>query len=109
MSFKIPESAVLQACLQALQLYGIYAWRNNTGAVKNGNRLIRFGQPGSSDILGICPDGRFLAVECKNSKGGIVSDAQKDFQNQITANGGIAIIVSSADELLFQLKVKKVI
>ncbi len=107
--YKVSETEVLQSCLSFLEIQGIYAWRNNTGAVKNGKRFIRFGYPGSSDILGICPDGRFLAIECKNGKGGKTSDLQIDFQNQITSNNGLAFIVSSVDDLISKLKFHGVI
>ena len=52
-----------------------------------------------SDILGILPDGRFLAVECKREKGGVVSPEQKEFLLNINANGGVGIVVHSVDEL----------
>ena len=95
----LKENAVLSQCLSYLQIRGIFAWRNNTGALKIGKRFIRFGKPGSSDILGILPNGQFLAVECKREKGGILSDIQVEFLNRIKANGGIAVVVHSVDEL----------
>lgn len=93
------ESIVLKQCLEYLQIRGIFVFRNNTGALKAGRRFIRFGFPGSSDILGILPDGRFLAIECKREKGGRLSEAQKDFISRINANGGVAMCVHSLDEL----------
>lgn len=99
------ESAVLKGCLEYLRLRGIYCWRNNTGAVKNGNRFIRFGFPGSSDILGILPDGRFLAVECKRGKGGVVSELQKEFLHNIEENGGVAVVATSVEILAEKINV----
>jgi hypothetical protein len=93
------ENIVLSQCLKYLEVLQIYHWRNNTGALKIGRRFIRFGFPGSSDILGILPDGRFLAIECKREKGGRLSEAQKDFISRINANGGVAMCVHSLDEL----------
>lgn len=103
------EATVLKQCLEYLQIKGIYAWRNNTGATKAGNRMIRFGKTGSSDILGITKDGRFLAVECKRQYGGIVSEAQERFLFNITQNGGVAIVVNSLESLIEKLKENKVI
>lgn len=84
-------------------LANIYCWRNNTGAVKTGSRFIRFGYTGSSDILGICPDGRFLAVECKREKGGVLSDKQREFLSHIKANGGVAIVANNLETLIKEL------
>ena len=93
------ENIVLSQCLKYLEVLQIYHWRNNTGALKIGRRFIRFGFPGSSDILGILPDGRFLAIECKREKGGRLSEAQKDFISRINDNGGVAMCVHSLEEL----------
>mgnify|MGYP002860351187 CR=1 FL=1 len=97
------ESAVLDQCLVYLKAKGLYVWRNNTGAVRVGRRFIRFGYVGSSDILGITKDGRFLAVECKREKGGVLSDAQKEFIAEINRNGGVAVCVHSVMELVQKL------
>lgn len=92
-----PESEVLKECLEYLHLRGYFVWRNNSGTAKNGR--LRFGLPGSSDILGILPNGQFLAVECKRENGGILSDRQVEFLNRIKENGGVAICVNSVCEL----------
>lgn len=89
----------MNQCLRFLQLHNIFCWRNNTGATKIGSRFIRFGYAGSSDILGILPNGKFLAVECKREKGGRLSEKQKIFLDTINKNGGFAICVNSLLEL----------
>lgn len=102
-----PETAIVGSCLSLLAIMGIYAWRNNTGALFNkAGRMIRYGLKGSSDIIGILPDGRFLAVECKTSKGK-ASPAQVEFIKNIKANNGVGMIVRSPDELLAKLKEEK--
>lgn len=53
MKQKVPESGVLRACLDLLAAEKIWHERRNVGAVKNGNRFIRFGVPGTADILAI--------------------------------------------------------
>ena len=60
---------------------------------------MRFGLVGSSDIIGILPNGRFLAVECKKENGGVLSDKQKEFLTQIRLNGGFAVCVNSLFDL----------
>lgn len=108
MSKGMLEDEVLRGCLEYLRIHGVFAWRNNTGAIKIGKRFIRYGTPGSSDILGIMPDGRFLAVECKREKGGRLSELQKAFLTAIKINGGVSIVARSVEELKKELeKVKK--
>lgn len=98
------ETAIVGSCLCLLSFLGIYAWRNNTGALRNkNNRLVRYGKPGSSDIIGILPDGRLIAVECKTSIGKL-SPGQKDFLEKIKENHGVAIVAHSSDELMDQIK-----
>lgn len=99
----------MKGCLEYLKMKGVYCWRQNSGSAKIGSRFIRFTSiNGISDIIGICPDGRFLAVECKRTKGGVVREAQKDFLEQIEKNGGVAVVVNSVESLMQKLKEKKV-
>lgn len=103
------ESDVQKQCLEYLQAKGIYCWRNNTGVLRSGGRFVRFGMVGSADILGITKDGRFLAVECKREKGGVLSDEQKTFLFNISHNRGVAIVVNSLESMITQLQENKVI
>jgi len=94
------ESSVLQECLRVLRELNIYAWRQNTGAFKTpAGHFFRSSQAGVSDILGCLPNGRFLAVECKREKGGILSYKQKAFLEKIDSNGGLAIVSNNAEKL----------
>ena len=94
------EGAVVQACLEYLKIYGAFVWRNNTGALKDKReRPVFFGKPGSSDILGLLPGGRFLAVECKSQKGKL-SEKQKDFLAEVERLGGMAIVARSVDDVI---------
>jgi hypothetical protein len=95
-----PERLVLDGCLQYLEIRGIYAWRNNTGAVRiNPDRFMRFGKVGSSDILAVLPGGRFLAVECKAPDGGRLSPKQKQFLDAVRELGALALVVQGWEEL----------
>ena len=94
-----PEGLILNACLQYLQARGIFHWRNNTGAVQIvPGRFMRFGKKGSSDILGVLPGGRFLAVECK-TKSGRLSPEQKQFLADVRGLGALALVVRDWKEL----------
>lgn len=95
------EANILNDCMVALSSAGCMVWRNNTGVLpdKTG-RPIRFGLcVGSSDIIGICADGRFLAVECK-SKTGRATEKQLTFIRNVIRMGGRAGVARSADEAI---------
>ena len=93
------EDVVLKQCLEYLKMNGIFCWRNNIGCAKVGNRYMSFGLKGSSDILGILPNGCFFAVECKRERGGRLSEHQKEFLSKINENNGFAICVNSVYDL----------
>jgi hypothetical protein len=63
-------------------------------------RMMTFGLcVGSSDIVGIAPDGRFLAVEVK-TKTGRPTKEQLRFIEAVQSAGGIAGIARGAEEAL---------
>ena len=95
---KTPENDLKKAILSYLHFHKIPAWRINSGAIKIQNRYIRFSVPGISDIVGVLPDGRFLAVETK-SAGNTITPAQKDFLDTITRNNGVAIVAYSINDI----------
>lgn len=102
------ESEVQSQCLEYLQRLGLYVWRNNTGAYKRNGVFIRYGKKGSADILGITKEGKFLAVEVKREKGGVLSDEQKEFLFNITKNGGVSIVANSLESMIDQLKENRI-
>jgi hypothetical protein len=106
---KVLETDVMKDVDQVLSAYHIFHWRNNTGVTRIGKRFIRFGYPGSSDWLGICPDGRFLAVECKRPRDGRLTAKQRDFLDCINRYGGVAIVVTGVNSLMTNLKEAEVI
>ncbi len=87
--------------MEYLRARRIFHWRQNSGAFMAGSgRWVRCCSiRGVSDILGVLPDGRFLAVECKRGRGGRVSPEQSEFLANVNANGGVGIVVQSVEEL----------
>ena len=92
------EKAIENQILAYLKLKGFYVWKNESQGTydvkigtyrrKNGpGRLL-----GTSDILGVMPNGRFMAIEVKSATGRL-SDYQKDFLEQVTMRGGLAFMV----------------
>lgn len=94
-----PEREIVRAILDYLRLEKIPAWRNNTGAVQEGRRFIRFGPKGGADILGVLPpDGRFLALEVKRP-GRHATQEQQAFLDWVDAAGGIGEVVTSIQDV----------
>lgn len=95
------ESDVLGSCLRLLSLRGVFAWRQNQGAIPlPGGGYRKFvGLKGVSDILGVLPPyGRLLAVEVKRPGGRMTTD-QRMFQAAVNDLGGLAVCVEAVDEL----------
>lgn len=74
------------------ELPNVWAWRNNTGAVKIDKRFIRFGLPGAPDVLLVGPGGRLLGLEIKGP-GDKQSIAQESWCARLRAAGGVYILV----------------
>lgn len=89
--------------LTTLNLCGVFSWRNNTsGFFDTKKKMFRKAHDqlnGVSDILGIFPDGKFLAIEIKtvNDK---LSIEQLDFLENIKKKNGISIVARSVDDVL---------
>lgn len=92
---KLPERAVLKACMGLLEAHPKVAlwFRVNSGAVKIGDRYVKFAFQGASDLMGMMAgSGKFLAIECK-ATGGRMSDAQTAFLANVSRAGGYALCV----------------
>lgn len=77
----------------------VVLWRNSVGVAQTPDgRSQRFGLcPGSSDLVGIGPGGRFLAIEVKTNHGRVAPD-QARFVDLVRARGGIAGICRSVED-----------
>jgi len=102
---KRTEQDLVNECLTWLKLHNCMVWRQNQGAVTiNGagpKRFVRFShRKGISDIIGLLPDGRFLAVECKlpGKRKNLTTD-QAQFIDEVNAMHGVAVCVTSVVEL----------
>lgn len=108
------EASVQNDVRLAAQRRGVYLWRNNSGVLEDrGGRPVRFGLGNdsarinkvlkSSDLIGIAPDGRMVAIECKapdwrgprNER----ERAQAAFINLIRAQGGYAGFATCVNDL----------
>ena len=95
-----PEGNVLSEIKGYLAARGIFFFRCNTG--RRGG--VSFGIKGAPDIVGLLPNGRFLAIEVKGP-GGKPSEAQMSFLGEILKNGGLAFVAYSIDDVVRCLEI----
>ena len=89
-----PEGEIVRAVLDYLHASGVMAWRMNTG--RRGG--VVFGFAGLADILGIMPDGRMVAIECK-TKAGKLTDDQREFLASVQYRGGVAGVARGIEDV----------
>lgn len=114
------ETRLQQEIMLALSQAGCVVWRNNTGQAWLGKVIHQAGKQvtitdahkmpfglcvGSSDLICIAPDGRFMGVEVKLPKrpgkqAGRVSKEQSAFIEGVRAAGGIAGIARSVQDAI---------
>ena len=108
-SIEKSEAAIQQEIRLWLSQKGITTWRNNVGAARTDTgRIVRYGLANdskqlqshfkSSDLIGILPDGRFLAIEVKR-RGGRRLPAQENFIKFVNSHGGVACFAESVQEV----------
>jgi len=101
---RIAESEIQSLILGWLLTKGFYAWRNHsqgTFDAKSGRyrAMNQIGaRKGVSDILGVLPDGRFLAIEVKGAKGR-TSQEQDAFIRMVNSLGGLAFVARSLEDV----------
>lgn len=94
------ESDLNRAILGYLETIGVFAWRCNTGALKNADGVwVKYGRKGMADILGILPGGRFLAIESKIGKAKLTKE-QHHFLGEVRRSGGVAILAHTLDDVI---------
>ena len=100
---KLSETETNKQYVDYLEKMGCFVWRNNTGVLKSGCRFVRFGFPGSGDVIGLTSKGIFISIENK-SNGEPVAPKQKEFANTVQRKNGLAFFVKSLDDLIEQTK-----
>lgn len=89
-----------------LKFNGIFCWPEETTGIPDGRGGYRpNAMPGKSDLIGLMPDGKFLAIEVKTKKG-IVSSHQYNFLQKINQNKGIGITARSIDDVINNLRAR---
>ena len=81
----------------------VRVWKNNTGTAiaMDGNRIIKYGLPGSADITGILLNksglGIRIEIEIKTGRA-ILNKKQKNFKKMILGLGGLYLLCRHEDE-----------
>jgi len=101
-----PEAAALKEVLKALVAHPSVAWvqRMNSGAVRVGNRFVRFGFVGCPDCIGQLRDGRFIGCEVKSSTGKLRPE-QAIFLQRIREAGGVGFMARDCRDVFRELDI----
>lgn len=85
-------------------------WRNNVGVAEYwsaaAGTIVRVPYGlcvGSSDLIGIGPGGRFLAIECKTATGRLTAE-QERFLALVERKGGVARVARGREDALSILR-----
>lgn len=105
-SSKTPESQLLSLVMDYLAAHRYLAFRQNTGMMNMGGRVVRFGVAGMADILVFVTQNEQpfpVWLELK-SEDGRVSSLQKSFREQVESHGHRYAIVRSLDDAMRALE-----
>lgn len=102
-NIKVPEKVIQKQILQFLTAHKIFVFRINTTGVFDPVRqvfrpLSGFSLKGVADILGLLPNGKFIAIEVKTATGR-QSMEQKMFEQAVIKNNGIYILARDVDDV----------
>lgn len=98
------EVEIMNAIIEYLLWKKVYVWRSNNAPIFDITRKVFRAMPkhalkGVADILGVLPDGKFLAIEVKADESKKLSDAQKEFLSNILTKGGVAFIATGLPDI----------
>jgi len=93
-------SGLTAGVIEILTLHGYTVWRNNAGKARNN---IRLSPPGTPDIIGYAPDGRFVGIEIKVGRDKPNPD-QLEWREKAHASNCRVCFVRSIDDIESMLK-----
>lgn len=102
---KQKEAKLKTDIIEYLKFLGIFCWNNRNVGVydKRKGKYIPSTVKGVSDIIGVLPDGKFLAIEVK-VKPNKPTEHQRWFLEQVELNGGVSILAYSLQDVIDALK-----
>lgn len=89
----ITEKETTKGIRHLLRTHGIFHYKAWQGAMS---------EKGISDIIGVLPEGKAVAIEVKIPKGNL-SEHQKGFLDRFKAAGGIAFVARSPGDVIKEL------
>lgn len=89
------ENDIQHDIMEYLLLRGFKVWRQNIGRTGGVNH----GAKGMSDIGGILPGGKYLAVEVKRQDGKLTVE-QRVFLDTVRELGGLAVVARSVADVV---------
>jgi hypothetical protein len=92
-----PEAKVAASIDRYLKKIGCISLRTSAGLITVDDRKISLGATGTSDRT-CCIFGRFVAIEIKSATGK-TTPAQEKYLDRVHANGGIAIVARSTQDV----------
>lgn len=101
---KMLEKNITKDIREELKRHGIFHWKNWAGLGS---------KPGVSDILGVLPDGKLLAIEVKTPAGMKRTEARRKagekipqdfFHFEVARNGGVAFYATSSLDVFQALR-----
>lgn len=96
----VPEKVIQRSILDWLKNTGLLHWRQNSGTVFAGNRMIKLGEAGLPDIIIVIPPGgRLLGMEVKSEKGKLRPD-QIAFREKAEQCGARYVVVRSLKDAM---------
>lgn len=100
---KKKERDIEKEILAYLKARGVPCWKIKVQGTYDPIKRVRrahTASAGVSDILGVLPDGTFLAIEVKTPTG-VVSEKQLTFLNSVNHSNGLGLIARSVDDVKF--------
>lgn len=105
MSNVVKEIDIVNAIIKYLNYQGFYIFRVNAGMMFTKGKVFRGAPAGVSDIIGITPQGKFIALEVKLPKRkNNVTLPQRQFLDTIIKKGGIGDVVDSIEDVKRYIK-----
>ena len=99
----VKEQHIQKAIVDYLKLKKFIVFKHrNVGIYKKATNQyipLPFGEKGISDIIACSTKGTFIAIEVKKP-GGKASPDQLEFIKRVKANGGIALLAYSLDDVM---------
>ncbi len=94
------EADLLKLVLDYLSATNILAFRLNTGCAKFGDRFVKFGVPGMSDVISFPRNYPFpVWIEVKSATGRM-SEYQKSFQALVESHRHRYVLARSLDDVI---------